>query len=76
MDSMRRGLGETGEEKHENLMDLLCDVTLKDRKPSEMINQLDEDRITNLVDVRWFGHTERMFGENLVKRCRETDVPR
>ena len=50
---------------------LMCNVTLKDRKPSELRECLGLDSIRNCIRrgrLRWFGHVERCR-DHVVKKC-------
>jgi len=56
----------------------MCGVTLSDRiKSDELIGRLGIESVTEVVSrgrLRWFGHLERMDGENWVTACRKIKV--
>lgn len=56
----------------------MCGVTLSDRiKSEELIKRLDIECVTEVVSrgrLRWFGHLERMDGDDWVTACRNVKV--
>ena len=57
----------------------MCNTSLKDRKSSdELRSRLAIHRIRDVIQarrLRWFGHLERMEGDNCVSKCRDLVVP-
>ena len=57
----------------------MCNTSLKDRKSSdELRSRLGIHSIRDAIQARrlkWFGHLERMEGDNWVSKCRDLVVP-
>ena len=57
----------------------MCNTSLKDRKSSdELRSRLGIHSIRDVIQarrLRWFGHLERMEGDNWVSKCRDLVVP-
>ena len=56
-----------------------CNTSLKDRKSSdELRSRLGIHSIRDVIQarrLRWFGHFERVEGDNWVSKCRDLVVP-